>query len=1328
MPTGWQWGILSSLLFLGVSAGSVFLFLNRHTRQRKKNREPFKGEIAYEAILRTAMDGFCLLDEAGRFLDANESYCRLLGYSLEELNGLSLEDVEASKNPAEIDRHLQSIVRTTGYDRFMTRNWRKDGQAVDLEISVNYLKSERQFFSFVRDVTNRKQMETALQENEEKFRKIASSAQDAIIMIDQHGKISFWNESAEKMFRYSRDEVLGRELHRFLAPERYRGTYEKAFGRFAETGEGLVLGKTLTLEALRKDGTEFPIELSVSPVRIGGHWNAIGIVRDVTDRKRVAEEMLRLNRESEERIRNFRTLVANIPGAVYRCAPDSARTMDFLSEAIASISGYPASELIENRIRSYSSIVHPDDRALMEQAISEGAKQGKPYAMEYRIIHSDGSIRWVYEQGQGCFGEDAKLLSFDGAIFDISENKRIEENLSKLNQCFLSFSPNPDENIKRLVVFLGEISGASCALYNRLEGKELHTFAEWNAPADLVRRDVAEGHICYDVIRHQSQKGAFLIRNLPETDYAKTDPNVMRYGLKTYFGKTVEFRGNPLGTLCLVSLQDFFPDAGLEKLMGIVAQAIGIEEARKRSEDEIKILMQRMEFILGAAKTGLDIIDSEFNLVYVDPEWAKLYGDPKGKKCYEYFMDRAAVCPGCGIPEALKTKKVVVTEEILAREGNRPILVTTIPFQDARGNWLVAEVNVDISERKRAEAALKQSEEKYRELVENADTIILRVDPEGRITFFNEFAQKFFGYREEEILGRHVVGTIVPEEDSFGRDLKGMVRDVLNRPSDYQTNETENVIRSGERVWIYWANKPVYDAKGNLKEILCVGSDITELKETEGKLKAAHRFLDSIVENIPNMIFVKDAKDLRFVRFNRAGEELLGHSREELLGKNDYDFFEKKEADFFTGKDRQVLSEGKLLDIPEEPIDTKYKGRRFLHTKKIPIPDEWGEPLYLLGISEDITEKKTAEEKLRRSEEHFRSLIENALDVIILLDRDGNVKYASPSIGKILGYPPEELVGKNAFNYVHPDDLGKVRGIFEKGARIPGHIDTAELRFRAKNGEWRVCESIGENLLQDPAVAGIVINSRDVTERKQQQEILLEKTAELIKANAEKEQLELFAVLASHDLREPLQKIMGLVDLLKDHVGGTMDPSGMGYLEKVENAVGRLNRLIGDLLQFSKVTIGTKPLEEVDLNLVLYHVLADLELHIDRSGGKVEVGELPKIRADKLQMRQLFQNLISNGLKFCRKDVSPLVRVSSRPLENDRVEITVEDNGIGFDGKYAERIFKPFERLHSRSEYEGSGLGLPICHKIVARHRGTIEAESVQGRGSVFRVILPVGK
>ena len=239
------------------------------------------------------------------------------------------------------------------------------------------------------------------------------------------------------------------------------------------------------------------------------------------------------------------------------------------------------------------------------------------------------------------------------------------------------------------------------------------------------------------------------------------------------------------------------------------------------------------------------------------------------------------------------------------------------------------------------------------------------------------------------------------------------------------------------------------------------------------------------------------------------------------------------------------------------------------------------------------------------------------------------------------------------------------------------------------------------------------------------------KVKELARSNAELEQ---FAYVASHDLQEPLRKIETFGDRLKAKCGSDLSPRAMDYLERMQNSASRMRTLIQDLLAFSRVTTESKTFALVDLNLVVQDVVKDLEIRIKENKGRVEVGELPKIEAELVQMRQLFQNLISNALKFHKPDEPPVIGIQAKILpqtedrENitaERYQITVTDNGIGFDEKYSDRIFKVFQRLHGRSEYEGTGIGLAICDKIVKRHGGGISVKSSPGQGTSFTIELP---
>jgi light-regulated signal transduction histidine kinase (bacteriophytochrome) len=247
--------------------------------------------------------------------------------------------------------------------------------------------------------------------------------------------------------------------------------------------------------------------------------------------------------------------------------------------------------------------------------------------------------------------------------------------------------------------------------------------------------------------------------------------------------------------------------------------------------------------------------------------------------------------------------------------------------------------------------------------------------------------------------------------------------------------------------------------------------------------------------------------------------------------------------------------------------------------------------------------------------------------------------------------------------------------------------------------------------------------------RKRAEDALARQAAELARSNAELEQ---FASVASHDLQEPLRKIQAFGSRVAA-AGDALDPAGKDYLQRMLNAAERMRELIDDLLAFSRVTTKARPFEEVDLTDVARRVATDLEVRIQESGGVLRIDPLPTIEADPSQMRQLFQNLIGNGLKFHLPGEPPTVTVSAEPVPPQQgdhgiaaVRILTTDRGIGFDEKYLDRIFHPFQRLHGRGRYEGTGMGLAICRKIVERHGGALTARSVPGQGATFIATLPV--
>jgi PAS domain S-box-containing protein len=488
------------------------------------------------------------------------------------------------------------------------------------------------------------------------------------------------------------------------------------------------------------------------------------------------------------------------------------------------------------------------------------------------------------------------------------------------------------------------------------------------------------------------------------------------------------------------------------------------------------------------------------------------------------------------------------------------------------------------------------------------------------------------------------------------------------------------------------------------------------------------QFLDSIVENIPGMVFVKDSEDLRFLHANRATERLLGRTREELIGKTEFDLLPAEQAEAVAQVEREVIRTRQEIDIAEQTIDTP-DGKRILHTRKLPILDENGDPHYLLAISEDITDRKLAEEALAKERSLLRTVIDNLPQFIFAKDTQSRFVLNNRAHAEFMGATyAVEVLGKSDHD-IHPPELSTC--YYEDDQKVirsgEGILNKEEPIFD-RTGARRWLSTTKVPLKRpDGKIIGLVGLSRDITEQKKAAERMERMVGELARSNAELEQ---FAYVASHDLQEPLRKIQAFSSRLRDRWGNELGEQGTDYLGRVENAAARMQVLIEDLLSYSRVTSKAKPFVPVDLAEVADGVLSDLEARVERLQARVEVGPLLKVAADPTQMRQLLQNLIGNALKFHRKDVTPVVRIHAETLpetENgpEVCRIYVEDNGIGFDPKHASKIFQVFQRLHSRDEYQGSGIGLAVCKKIVDRHGGAIDA---QGRrdGATFVVTLPV--
>jgi PAS domain S-box-containing protein len=516
-----------------------------------------------------------------------------------------------------------------------------------------------------------------------------------------------------------------------------------------------------------------------------------------------------------------------------------------------------------------------------------------------------------------------------------------------------------------------------------------------------------------------------------------------------------------------------------------------------------------------------------------------------------------------------------------------------------------------------------------------------------------------------------------------------------------------SAILLGLGLYLARARRAAWKAAGGM---LRVGMPLTE------------ELLRLAVANAPLTFSLFD-KDYRYLLATGKGLEARGVTEKDLLGRSALELYKNNPG---AVDNLTTAMSGKSTQW------SGVVGGRHLAAFNTPLKSPSGEVYGQVVISLDVTERMEAEKALRESDERFRALIQNSHDVVQLLSAEGVILYESPSVARVLGYAPEEMIGRRAADFVHPEDVGPRLEGFRQAVGSGGAASTAEIRIRHKDGSWRWIESTGRSLLDDPAVRAVVVNFRDVTDRKLAEDEIRALNAGLEKKVTERteqleeavRELEAFSYSVSHDLRAPLRHIGGFVELLERKSSGNLDDEGRRYLGIVGQSAKRMDQLISNLLSFSRMS--RQELRKSRFNMADLMGQCVRELQPDVEGRDIlwEIADFPPAYGDQDLLRQVAANLLSNAAKFTRERGRARIEAGFLREEGQTVYF-VRDNGDGFDMKYADKLFGVFQRLHDSSRFEGTGIGLANVRRVISRHGGRTWAEGKPGEGATFYFSLP---
>ena len=658
---------------------------------------------------------------------------------------------------------------------------------------------------------------------------------------------------------------------------------------------------------------------------------------------------------------------------------------------------------------------------------------------------------------------------------------------------------------------------------------------------------------------------------------------------------------------------------------------------------------------------------------------------------------------------------------------------------------LNAELEVRVKQRTeelaKTNEALRHTNQTLQSLIYASPRAIFTLDCQGLVKIWNPAAERMFGWTEAEVSDRP--NPVISESDTDYQALWQSILAGITPPS----LELRRYKKDGSAIDIVFSAAPLTDSEDKITGMVAVVADITEKKLTLEQL----RLLQSVVVNTNDAVMITETEPFApelgsniepkgppILYVNPAFTTITGYTLQEVLGKTPRILEGPKTDRAAIAHLREALYRGESATV--EVINYRKDGSEFwVEFSVVPVADRQGCYTHWISVQRDITQRKHTEEALRQSEERFRSLIENALDIITILAPDGTIHYENPSVEKVLGYSPQELIGQNFFAYIHPDDLAHLCPVLNQALAQIAETRPIEFRRRHQDGQWRTFEALPKALSFAQTVqpsfpasslgkkgeppAKIFINSRDITERKRLDEVRLalerEKALSALKTR--------FFSMVSHEFRTPLSTVLAAAQLLESSTGAWENPEKRERnLRRIQDSVKNMVQLLDDILTINRAETGKLEFNPqwLDLEKFCRHFVEEMQLTagVQHTLAFVCHGENTTTFGDEKLLRSILANLLSNAIKYSPTGGQVQCSLTFEPA---RIKLQIRDRGLGISTDDQTQIFEPFYRGKNVRHLAGTGLGLVVVKKCVDLHGGSIEIASEAGRGTTVTILLP---